>query len=104
MPLQINVELLLGTKVRGRNNRHVGRIEEIGAELRQGECYITEYHIGSYAAFERLAALSIGKAVLSMFGPWSKESYAIPWDKLDLTDPAHPKLMCPVSVLRRLEK
>jgi len=33
MPNQMNVELLLGKKVIGPNNRKIGRIEEIRAEL-----------------------------------------------------------------------
>ena len=104
MPKEINIELLLGKKVFGPNNERVGRIEEFAAELRVGKCYLTEYHVGSYALFERVAALSIARLILGLFGSWMKKSYAIPWDKLDLSDPSHPKLTCPVAKLRRLEE
>ena len=104
MPTQINVELLLGKKVYGPNNRGVGRIEEIAAELREGDCYITEYHMGSYALFERLSSLMITKPLLTMLGSWVKKSYAIPWNKLDLSNPARPQLTCPATELKRLEE
>ena len=104
MSKQINIELLLGKKVFGLNNQRIGRIEEIAAELRDGECYLTEYHAGSYAFFERVSASSIGRPILSLLGSWIKKSYAIPWDKLDLSDPARPKLTCPVGELKQLEE
>ena len=103
MSNQINVELLLGKKVIGPNNRKIGRIEEITAELRKGEAYVTEFHIGSYAVLERFAALAIGRPILNLFGSWIKQSYAVPWDKLDLSDPGHPRLTCSATELRRLE-
>ena len=68
MPNQINIELLLGKKVTGPNNRKIGRIEEITAELRKGEAYVTEFHIGSYAVLERFAALAMGRPILNLFG------------------------------------
>ena len=103
MPTEINVELLLGKKVTGPSSRKVGRIEEITAELRKGEAYVTEFHIGAYAFFERVASLSIGRPILSLLGSWIKKSYVVPWDKLDLSDPAHPKLTCSATELKRLE-
>lgn len=102
-PNQINVELLLGKKVIGPNNRKIGRIEEITAELRKGEAYVTEFHIGSYAVFERFAGLSIGRPIVNLFGSWIRKSYAVPWDKLDLSDPGHPRLTCSATQLKQLE-
>ena len=100
---EINIELLLGKKVTGPNNRKIGRIEEITAELREGEAYVTEFHLGSYAVFERLASLTIGRSIIQLLGSWIKKSYAVPWDKLDLSDPAHPKLTCSTTELKHLE-
>ena len=100
---QINVELLLGKKVTGPNNSKIGRIEEIRAELRKGEAYITEFHVGSYAVFERFASLSIGRPILGLLGSWVRKSYAVPWNKLDLSNPAHPKLMCSATELKQLK-
>jgi sporulation protein YlmC with PRC-barrel domain len=95
----VHAELLLGKRVFGLNGRPVGHIEEIRAEVKSNECFITEFLVGSYAAFERLAAWNIGRAVLTVLGGRRKGGYRIPWDQLDLTDVETPRLRCSVSEL-----
>jgi sporulation protein YlmC with PRC-barrel domain len=100
---EINLELLVGRRVYGLNGRAIGHLEEIRAELREGECFVREYLVGAYAVVERLAALSIGRAILRLFGATKNhEGYRVPWDKLDLTDPEHPRLLCSVNELETL--
>jgi sporulation protein YlmC with PRC-barrel domain len=100
---EIKVELLLGKKVYAANGKRIGRLEEVRAELRRGECFVEEYLVGSYAVFERLAALAIGRAILGKFGAHrAGGGYRIAWDKLDLSDPARPRLRCPVEELDTL--
>jgi sporulation protein YlmC with PRC-barrel domain len=100
---EINLELLVGRRVFGLNGRSIGHLEEICAELSEGECLVTEYLVGAYAVVERLAALSIGRAILRLFGATKKhEGYRVPWDKLDLTDPERPRLLCSVDELKIL--
>jgi sporulation protein YlmC with PRC-barrel domain len=100
---EIRVELLLGKKVYAINGKRVGRVEEVRAELRRGECFVEEYLVGSYAVFERLAALSIGRALLGKFSAYKEHGgYRVPWDKLDLSDPARPRLRCHVDELEKL--
>jgi sporulation protein YlmC with PRC-barrel domain len=100
---EINIELLLGKRVVALNGKSIGRLEEIHAELKKGECFVKEYSVGSYAVFERLAALSIGREILSLFGATRKSGYKVPWDKLDLSDPRKPRLLCSVQELEQLE-
>ena len=100
---EINLELLVGRRVYGLNGKSIGHLEEICAELNEGECLVTEYLVGAYAVVERLAALSIGRAILRLFGATKKhEGYRVPWDKLDLTDPKRPHLLCGVDELKTL--
>jgi hypothetical protein len=102
---EINIELLLNRRVLAANGRAVGRLEEVRAELRGGECYVTEFHVGAYALFERLAAWSIGRAILKLFGATRRgHGYRVPWDKLDLSDPARPRLVCEIGELPSLEE
>lgn len=101
--MQIQIELLVNKQVLGLNNQRIGRIEEIHAELRKGDCYVVEFLIGSYAIFERLSALRLGAAILGVFGSRIRESYAIPWEKLDLSDPSRPRLTCKTNQLRRVD-
>jgi sporulation protein YlmC with PRC-barrel domain len=97
---EVKFELLLGKKVYAADGKSVGRLEEVRAGLRRGECFVEEYHVGSYAVFERLAAVSLGRALLGRFGAGG--GYRVPWDKLDLTDPTRPRLRCPVDELEKL--
>ena len=97
---EIHIELLLGRRVLGLDGEPVGRIEEVCAEPRGGDLAITEYHVGAYAALERLSASSMR---LFGFGRQRRRGHRVPWDKLDLSDPEHPRLTCPVAELSRLE-
>lgn len=100
---EIHLELLMGKQVTGVTGEPVGRLEEVVAELKGSECLIAEFHVGIYATFERLAAWSIGRAVLRLFGGQRQcRGYRIPWAKLDLSKPDRPRLRCPVSELERL--
>ena len=98
---EVNVELLLGRGVYAQNGRRVGRLEEVRASLEKGACFVDEYLVGNYALFERLASLHLGRALLHTFGLRS-HGYRVPWDKLDLTDPARPRLLCTVAELEKL--
>jgi sporulation protein YlmC with PRC-barrel domain len=101
---EIAVERLVGRKVLALNGRAIGRIEEICAEPRGKALVVTEFHVGAYAAFESLAAASIGRTVLRLLRMRRKSGgYRVPWDQLDLADPARPRLRCPVGELKPLE-
>src|SRR5436190_24294102 len=106
MPKQeIHVELLLGKRVRALNGRAVGRLEEVRAEEIRGQYFVKEFHLGTYAALERLAALSIGRAVLRVFGIRKKSGgFRVPWDKLDLSDPKAPRLLCAIDELKPIDE
>jgi sporulation protein YlmC with PRC-barrel domain len=100
---EINIELLLGKRVLALNGKSIGRLEEIHAELHQGECFIKGYSVGSYAVLERLAALSISREILHLFGATRRgRGYKVPWNKMDLTDPKKPRLLCSVQELEQI--
>ena len=101
---QIHAELLLGRRIRARNGRVIGRLEEIRVRQDGRACLVDEFLTGRYAMLERLAGLSIARAILRVSGARSRySSYRIPWDKLDLTDVQRPRLLCEVSELRPID-
>ena len=101
----VHLELLIGRRVRARDGRSIGRLEEVCAEPQGSDLIVTEYHVGSYAVLERLSAWSIGRTLLRLFGPTGQRGdYRVPWDKLDLSDPRQPRLLCEVSDLAVLER
>jgi hypothetical protein len=102
MSVEINIELLLGTRVRDINGEVIGRIEELKAERRDKDCLVESYLIGASGAIERLSAWSlvrpIAKALRSRKVP---SVYQIDWEEMDLSDPLRPKFRKAKSELRR---
>jgi hypothetical protein len=99
---EVHLQQLLGALVRDRQGQRIGRLEEVRAEPRGAHLEVVEWHLGSYALFERLSAWRIGRAVLNVFGAAGK-AYRVPWDKLDLKDLKRPVLRCPVGDLEVIE-
>jgi len=100
---ELRLELLLGRRVLALNGRSLGRIEEAYAEAQGPDLVVTEFHIGAFAAFERLSASNIGRAMLALFNlRGGRKGYRVPWDKLDLTNADHPRLTCSVDELENL--
>ena len=98
----LHAELLLGRKVLALNGQSIGRLEEIRTRTSRGYFFVSEFLVGSYAVLERLAAWSIGRAVLRVLGAKRQEGYRIRWDQLDLSDPQQPRLICSVDELMPL--
>jgi sporulation protein YlmC with PRC-barrel domain len=102
---EVRVELLLGRRVRDRQGRPVGRIEEVRAEPKGKEMRVTEYLVGRSAMLERLSVQAFLLTFPRLLG-WGKKSggYRVPWDRLDLADPDRPRLLCDVGELEGLEE
>jgi len=90
------VELLLGKKVHAPDGRVVGRIEELRAERENNYWVVTEFHLGPTAVIERLAVRHFGFTL-----PGRVHGYRVRWDQIDLQDPDHLRLTCPLEQLER---
>jgi hypothetical protein len=91
------LERMLGRRVRSQDGRVIGRLEEFRAEREHDYYVVTEFHIGPTALVERLAVRHFGLTV-----PGRAHGYRVRWDQLDLEDPEHPRLTCPVEELARM--
>jgi sporulation protein YlmC with PRC-barrel domain len=105
MGREIHLERLLGRQVTDISGKPIGRIEEVRAQ-QQGEAWvIQEYLIGTAAILERLSAWSLGLGILHLLGARKIHGgYRVPWDKLDLSDPHHPRLTCTLHELKSLNE
>ena len=83
----VHAELLVGRRVRDEDGKVVGRIEAIRVRLRGHDYFVEEYHLGP-AAF--LEVLGISSARMIGFR-LARAPKCIPWQKLDLSDPEHPR-------------
>jgi sporulation protein YlmC with PRC-barrel domain len=98
--VEINVEQLLGTKVRDADGEVIGRIEEIRAERTDDSCYVDSYLVGASAVVERLSAWSLIRPIKKMLRARHVVSVVeVPWQELDLSDPERPVLRVPRSSL-----
>jgi hypothetical protein len=86
-----------------KNGKGAGRIEEIRAEPKGRKHVVTEYLIGRRALLERLSIPGLSLTFLSFLGARGHHAtHRVPWDKLDLADPRHPRLTCTVDDLPTL--
>ncbi len=98
---EVKLELLLGRRVVDVDGVRVGRIEEVLAEREGDELLVTEFHVGTYGLLERLSIFHIGTGLLRYLGghAMSAKPHRIPWEKIDLSDPEHPRLTCSIAEL-----
>jgi len=91
--MEINIEHLLGRKVRDVDGNDVGRIEEFRAE-RDGKSLLLEaYLIGASALIQRLSAWTLVRPIhRALHGRRFYSTYRVPWQDMDLSDPHHPRL------------
>ncbi len=94
---------LLSREVRDREGRSVGRIEEIRATPNVDGLLVYQYDLGPAALLERLAVSLRAFPPLRWLGRAREHrGYCVPWEKMDLSDPLHPRVTCTREELPRL--
>jgi sporulation protein YlmC with PRC-barrel domain len=102
---ELKLELLLGRQVVDVAGDRVGRIEEFRAEQQGDEWVIMQYLVGAAALAERLSIRSLVAKTLGFFGLHDRpQGFSIPWEKLDLSDPEHPRLTCTIAQLHQEDR
>lgn len=92
--VELRVELLVGTQVTDVHGERVGRIEELVAEQRGAVWVVTEYHLGAAVVFERVMHF------VALLPPFHRIPFRtgriqrVSWERMDLSDPEHPRLHC----------
>lgn len=95
---EIHLERLIGCKIYDSEHRCAGAIEEIEAELQDGEWVVVKVLTGPIGMLTRLSSLGVGGWLLGLLGARkSIGGYEIEWRHLDLADPARPRLTCPLG-------
>jgi len=93
---EIRLELALGRRVRAKNGRSVGRLEEVRARKEGADWIAREIRLGPAALLERVAAGT------RLFGKRRPRGKAAAWSDIDLSDPRRPRLRIAASELRPL--
>ena len=100
---ECRVELLIGRRVVDANGEVVGRLEEIIADYVDDEYVVREFHVGAYAALERLGTGMLGRGLLRLIGGGRiYTGYIVSWRHVDLSDPEHPRVTVAKAELSRI--
>jgi sporulation protein YlmC with PRC-barrel domain len=92
---RVRLHRLLNRKVLGPDGQPVGRIEEIRAHVREGQCLIDEYLLGREGLMERLSVHDLSLVALRFLGAQhGATGHRVPWHQLDLSHPHYPRLRC----------
>jgi sporulation protein YlmC with PRC-barrel domain len=102
---ECRLELLLGRRVLDAEGKPVGRIEEVVADYRDGEYVVREFHVGSFAVFERLGGGMLGNGLLRLIGGNRVyDGYVVPWKVMDLSDADRPRVTVAKDELHRIDE
>ena len=91
---ELHVERLLGRRVRDVHGRVLGRIEEVRADVVDGDTVVTEIQLGPAGAWERFGGFALQLPFAKLL-PIIRHGYRLPWATLDLSDPDHPRIDVP---------
>jgi sporulation protein YlmC with PRC-barrel domain len=90
--MELNIGLLLGTKVTDVNGKKIGRIEEVRVTREERALLVDAYLIGASGLIERLSAWTLLRPIKQRLHDRHIHSvYEIPWQDMDLSDPNKPK-------------
>lgn len=104
----VSLSDLLGRAVRDADGRKIGRIEELHAEiaLEQGgnDYVVTRFSVGHFNPFDVIATGNfVQQLVRRVARLTGYRRYEIPWDWMDLSDPARPRALRREAELPRFE-
>ncbi|HEX3534700.1 MAG TPA: hypothetical protein VHT23_10800 [Gemmatimonadaceae bacterium] len=100
--MDIEIQLLVGTKVRDADGANVGRIEEIRVVRHDKALLVEAYLIGVSGLIDRLSARTLVRPIRRLLRSRHIYSvYEVPWQEMDLTDPKRPVLKISQHDLRR---
>lgn len=88
---------LLGRTVRDADGRKIGRIEELNAEISlehgRSDYVVTHFSVGRFKPLDMIATGNfVQQLVRRVTRATGYRRYEIPWDWMDLGDPAHPRV------------
>jgi hypothetical protein len=96
-PREVLVDQLIGRRVRDAAGRPAGRIEELICEIElreDGRDYVvTQIRIGSFGRWDWLAGSVLTRELIKKMSDLAGYRQSrLPWERMDLTDPARPRL------------
>ena len=102
---RVHLERLLGKKVLDPAGECAGRIEEVRCRHEGDEVVVVEYLLGRGGLMQRLSIGGAAGVLIDLLGAYGNPaSHKVPWDKMDLSDPEHPRVTCRADELDTIEQ
>jgi hypothetical protein len=92
MAHEVRLEQLFGSRVFDGDGRCVGHIEEVVARRDGRALVVVEFRLGEHGWLRRVARGAMAHALLDLVPFVRQRVYRVPWNRLDLSDPARPRL------------
>ena len=86
---EVHAELLVGRAICDSDGARIGRVADIVAKKDGDELVVSHYLVGPRAWIHRFAVHGLGLRLRGL--AWI---YRVEWDRMDLTDPDHPRVTC----------
>jgi len=103
MAREIALEHLLGTRVHDAAGESLGRLQEVVAEHEGDALVVRAFLVGHHAFAERFGGGPLVRALARLLsGGRGVEETIVPWDVMDLSDPARPRCTLRRDEVRRL--
>jgi hypothetical protein len=99
----IALELLLGRRVTDAAGEPLGRLQEVVAEHEGDELLVRAFLVGRQGLAERFGGGPLMRALARLLtGGRGYEETIVPWEAMDLRDPARPRCTLRRDEIRRL--
>jgi len=98
---RVHVELLMGRRVVDAAGECVGHIAEVLAGPDDaGHLVVREYRLRRHKLLNPINIPGVAGALVRLLGGHSEHAgVKVPWEKMDLSDPRHPKTRCAANEL-----
>jgi len=98
---RIHVEVLMGRRVVDTAGQSVGHIAEIlAAPDESGHMVVREYLLRRHRLLDSLDIPGFAGGLVRLLGGHMVHAgVKVPWDKMDLSDPRHPRTRCAANEL-----
>lgn len=100
---QIHLFEILGRKVHDSDGKYAGCLEEIEVQRGDESCPVESYLVYRRGLIARVTAWALSDSLRKAI-PKSEKSlpYRVPWDLMDLSDVARPRITIPRGQLERV--
>jgi sporulation protein YlmC with PRC-barrel domain len=99
----VRLHRIVGREVHDIDGKRAGHLEEARGRVVHGQCVVEEFLLGRGGLLERLSVADLSLVPLRLLGArHAGDGFRVPWQQMDLSDPARPRLRCRCDDLKAM--